>query len=113
MGVIINTEPIELVIDGTTILMQADPTASPAWDALMEAEASYKTPEARDQSKKALTDALTVLAHTPEDAETLAKLDLGVATLYRAALGYAEAVTGFPTQPPSTSTKRSKATSGT
>lgn len=106
MGITINTEPIELVIDGTTIAMQCDPTATSHWDALLEIEVTFSDPKKRDTARKAMTDALTSMAHTPDDAEQLVKLDLGVVILQKVAVGYIEAVTGFPTQQPSPSPKR-------
>lgn len=113
MGIEITTGPIDVTIDGTTILFQGDPTASTAWDALMEIEVSYTDPEKRDKAKADLTDAFAELSHTPEDAELFRKLDLGVATLRKIAHAYAAAVTGFPTEPPKSSTKRSTKTSTT
>lgn len=111
MGTIeISTEPHELIINGTTILMQADPTASSAWVTLLEAEWSYQSAEAIQTSIAGLTDALAGCAETDTDAETLRSLGAGLPTLQQAAKGYVTAVTGFPTQPPSGSTKRSKRT---
>lgn len=106
MGITIDTEPIEIVIDGTTICMQSDPTATEHWDALLEIEVTFSDPEKREASRKAMTDALTSMTHTPDDAEQLTKLELGVVTLQKVAVGYIEAVTGFPTQPSSNSRKR-------
>lgn len=106
MSIEITTEPIELVIDGTTILMQSDPSASPAWDALMEIEVSYTDPKARDKAKTGLTEAFASMTVSKEDADLFRKLDLGVATLRKIAHAYAAEVTGFPTQPPQRSTKR-------
>jgi hypothetical protein len=98
MGLIeITTEPHELVIDGTTILMQADPTAGKAWTALLDTGWSFKTKAAQTKSITELTDALSALAHTPEDADTLRKLELGLPTLVKVTEGYVRAVTGFPT----------------
>lgn len=106
MGIVISTEPIELVIDQTTINMQADPSASSAWDTLLEIEVTFTDPKKRDQAKADMERVLASMAHSPEDADLLTKLDLGPATLKRVAMAYVQAVTDFPTQPPSTSRKR-------
>lgn len=106
MGTIeINTEPHELIIDGTTILMQADPTADKAWDQLLELEVTYKDAKSRAKNREAWTETVAALAHSPEDADTLRKLNLGVPTLRAAARAYIREVTGFPTQPSSRSNK--------
>lgn len=106
MGITINTEPIDVDIDGTIIWFQGDPSATPAWDRLLELGMSYKTKTARAKAKKEYTEALVSVTNSPEDAEQFLKLDLGVVTLRKVATGYVQAVTGFPTQPPSTSPKR-------
>jgi hypothetical protein len=106
MGTInISTGPIELVIDGTSILMQSDPTVTPEFDSLMQFKVSFQTATSRKKAKTELTKALSALAHTPEDAERLVNLDLGVATLQNAAIGYIQEVTAFPTRRQSTSGK--------
>lgn len=102
------TEPHELIIDGTTILMQADPTADDAWDTLM------KTPYAiGNKGREELMEALAGLAQSPEDADTLRKLNPGGPTVNVAAERYIEAVTGFPLGRPERSIKGSKKTGGT
>lgn len=113
MGITINTEPIDVTIDGTTINFQGDPLPSPEWDTLMEVEWTYTTSEGREKAKTELTDALAALTHSAEDADLFRKLDLGVITMRKVAHGYMEAVTGFPTKPPAGSTGRSKKTGGT
>lgn len=104
----ITTEPHELIINGNTFLMQADPSASPQWDALLETKWNMKTVKAREKSLTELTDALAKLAETPEEGdrfrEFVGKGTIGVPTLKVAAVRYMEAVTGFPTVPPSIST---------
>lgn len=109
MGTIeIVTEPHELIIDGTTILMQADPSAGEQWDALME------TPYAvGNRGRIELIEALALLAQTPEDADTLRKLNPGGRTINVATERYIEAVTGFPLGRRQPSTKGSKRTGGT
>lgn len=102
----ITTEPIELVIAETSIFMQADPSASAAWDALMEIEVTYSDPKKRDKAKTDMEKALASMAHTPEDADLLTKLDLGPAMLKKVAMAYVQEVAGFPTVPSSPSAKR-------
>lgn len=99
----ITTEPHELIIDGTTILMQADPTAGQPWQTLMNASWSFESPKKIENSVKRLTDALAALTHTPEDADTLRKLEIGLPTLKAAVTGYIQAVAGFPTMPSASS----------
>lgn len=103
MSVNITTEPIEIVIDGTSFLLQGDPTNSKEWSVLLETEVSYGTKQA--ESHQALTDALVGLAETPDDATTIKGLTVGTRTLKRAAEAYVREVTGFPTVPPKRSTK--------
>lgn len=106
----ISIEPHELTITGTLIYMQGDPTGGDgtAWDTLMETPKAVGT-KGRDE----LLDALAALAETPEDAETLRKLEPGGPTLNNAAEWYLKVVTGFPMPPPASSTKVSKRTGGT
>lgn len=107
MGTInITIEPIELVINGTSVFMQADPSATPDWATLLDTEVSYTDPKKRQTAHDAMTDALAAMASTPEDADLLRKLDLGTATLKTVAQAYVVEVTGFPTQPQSPSKKR-------
>jgi hypothetical protein len=106
MSVNITTEPIEIVIDGVSFLMQGDPTASPDWEKLLETEVFYSG-DKREKSHKELLDAMAALAETPQDAETIHALTCGTKTLRRASSGYVEAVTGFPTQPSKRGTKTS------
>lgn len=106
MAIIITTEPTELIINGTTILMQSDPTASKEWETLLDVSVSWATAEAREQSRTELTEALSALAQTPEDGETLKTLNLGLVTLKRAGEAYVQEVTGFPTKPAANSKKR-------
>lgn len=101
----ITTEPHELVIDGTTILMQADPTAGPAWQTLLNANWSFESAKKIQNSIERLTDAMAALAHTPDDADTLRKLEIGLPTLKAAVVGYIGAVAGFPTKPSDSSNK--------
>jgi hypothetical protein len=63
----------------------------------------------RQAAHTAMVDALAAMAVSPEDAETLRKLfdtdtDAGTITLDRTVKAYIRVVTGFPTQPPPTST---------
>lgn len=102
----ITTEPIELVIAETSIFMDPDPSASPAWDTLLEIEVTYSDPKKRDKAKADMTAALASMAHTPEDGDLLTKLDLGPATLKKVAMAYVQEVAGFPTVPSSPSPKR-------
>lgn len=116
MGITINTEPIDVSINGTIIWFQGDPSATPEWDRLMEMNPSYKGTEERHAKLEELTDALADLTNSPDDAETLRKLigpEVGVITLKNLAMGYIEAVTGFPTQPPPASTRGGKKTTAT
>lgn len=103
MGVNITTEPVEMVIDGTTFFLQGDPTNSKEWAVLLETEVSYGSKQA--EAHAALTDALVGLAETVEDGEIIRGLTVGTRTLKRAAEGYVQEVTGFPTQPAKRSTK--------
>lgn len=109
MGTIeITTKPHVLIINGTTILMQADPSATPAWDTLMTTKVVFTPAKKRDESRKAIVDALAALAQTPQDGELFNKLDpavVGVHTLKLVGDEYVAMVTGFPTQPPKRSTK--------
>lgn len=97
----ITAEPHELIIHGNTFLMQADPSASPEWDALLETKWNMKTVKSREKSLHDLTEALAKLAETPDEGdrfrEFVAKGTIGVPTLKVAAVRYMEAVTGFPT----------------
>lgn len=106
MSVVINSEPVEIVIDGTSVMFQGDPMPSPEWDTLMETEWSYSTAEGREKAKTDLTEALAALTASDGDAETFRKLDAGVTTLRKISYGYVEAVTGFPTKPSPGSKKR-------
>lgn len=112
MGIEITTEPIDVTVNGVTFNMLGDPTASPEWDALMEVEVFYTGPKA-DASRKELIEALAGLAETETDAVTIRSLKDGTKVLWRVAMAYIGEVTGFPTQPPASSTKRSKGTSTT
>jgi hypothetical protein len=109
MSVTINSEPIDVSINGTIVWFQGDPSATPEWDTLLQLNTNYKTTAQRKKVLNQLTEALCALVNTPGDAETLRKLigpEVGVATLRKVAVGYVEAVTGFPTRLPSTSPKR-------
>lgn len=99
--IIVDSEPVELVIAGTSILMQADPSGGKAWQTLLEIEVTYINPDER----ALMVSALAALANTPDDAALIEKLEVGTATLKRAAEGYVRAVTGFPTEPSSRSKK--------
>lgn len=112
MGIEITTEPIDVEVNGVTFSMQGDPTASEAWAVLLDTEIFYLGPKA-ESSRKELVEALASLAHTETDAETIRSLKDGNKTLKAVAMGYVSEVTGFPTQPPSTSKGRSKKTSAT
>jgi hypothetical protein len=104
----ITTEPHELIINGDTFLMQADPSASAEWDTLLETKWDLKTVKARQKSRTDLTEALAALAETPDEGERfrefVTKNAIGVPTLKVAAVRYMEAVTGFPTVPSPSST---------
>jgi hypothetical protein len=103
MSITINTQPVEVVLDGTSFNLQGDPTNSKEWAALLETEVSYGAKQT--ESHQALTDALVALAETPEDATIIKGLDVGTRTLKLAAEAYVREVTGFPTAPPKRSTK--------
>lgn len=106
MGTIeITTEPHELIINGDTILMQGDPSAGTHWSVLLDLEMAYKTQAERDAVAKQIIDALVGMAETPEDGKKLKAMGLGIVTLRRVAMGYVEAVTGFPTGLSSSSKK--------
>lgn len=97
MGTIeINTGPHEIIIDGTKILMQADPSAGQHWGALLDVKHGWKTEAQRVKMHDGLLDALVGMAETETDAQTLRDLDLGTVTLQTIARRYVEAVTGFP-----------------
>jgi hypothetical protein len=104
--VTVTVEPIELVINGTSIQMQGDPSASPEWGAILDVPISYGTQEERDSMAELLTANLSAMTETDEDAALLKSLGLGPVTLKKAAEGYVQAVTGFPTQPAKNSGKR-------
>jgi hypothetical protein len=104
MGIEITTEPIEVIVDGVKFFMQGDPSATTDWHTLMEMKVSYG--KDREKIHKELVDALAAMAHTPEDADIIRSLDAGTATLERTGKAYVQAVVGFPTPPPSRSTKR-------
>lgn len=89
--------------DGTTILFQGDPSASPDWDALMEAPYAIG-----NRNRVELIEALARLAASPEDAEALHKANLGGRTINETVEWYIEAVTGFPIRRPANSTRASK-----
>lgn len=106
MAIIINTDPIEIQIGETVFLMQRDPTATKAWDTLLEIEKSYIDPKQRDKAVRDLKKALSDMAETPEDAEKIKGLDpkkVGLKLLSDTAEDYAKTVTGFPTGPSSDS----------
>jgi hypothetical protein len=104
--IVISTEPHELVINGTTIMMQGDPSSGEAWSTLLDLEVSYETAEQRDAVAKSFTEALAGMAETEDDGNVLKSLGLGIVTLKRVAQLYVETVTGFPTKPSKPSTKR-------
>lgn len=109
MGTIeIEFEPHELIISGTTILMQADPSAGKEWETLLETGYAVG-----NKGRAELIEALAALAETPDDAETLRKLNPGGRTINLATERYIEVVTGFPLGRSSSSTKGSKRTGGT
>lgn len=95
----ITTEPIELVIDGTSVSMLGDPSATPEWETLIAIPLSYSNLAERDELRDKLKAALAGLAETPEDGERLTKLVIGCKTAENAARGYVSAVAGFPTRP--------------
>lgn len=100
MGTIeIITGPHELTIDGTTILMQADPSAGKAWGRLLDVEQTWGDEKQRKAMHDGLLESLAEMAETPDDAEKLRGLDLGTVTLQTISRRYVEAVTGFPTKP--------------
>lgn len=109
MGITVTTDPIPVPIGETVINLKRDPSATPAWDRLMEIEITFTDPKKRDESFAELRDTLAEMADTPEDADKVRALDperFGPATLRSIARQYAAEVTGFPTQPPQRSTKR-------
>lgn len=113
MGTInVTTEPTEVTVNGTKFYMQADPTAMSEWDTLLELEMFY-TGEKGRQAREAFLEGLAALAQTPEDAEIIRGLPDGNKTIWNTTKAYIQEVTGFPTQPPSPSTGRSKKTGGT
>jgi hypothetical protein len=113
MGTInVTTEPTEVTVNGTTFHLQGDPSATPEWDTLLETEMFYTGDKAKI-SRAELVEALAGLAVSPEDAETIRGLPDGNKTLWNMAMAYIREVTGFPTQPPASSTPRSKKTGGT
>lgn len=105
----ITTEPHELIIDGKLIcLMQADPSADPKWDTLLE------TPYAvGNRGRVELIEALSALAETPKDAEKLLKADPGGRTINVLTERYIQEVTGFPLGRPEPSTEGLKKTGDT
>lgn len=116
MGITISSEPIDIAINGTIVWFQGDPSATPEWDTLLALNTNYKTPAQRKKVLDKLTDALCAVVNSPEDADVLRKLigpEVGVSTLRRVAVGYVQAVTGFPTQPPPASTRGGKKTTNT
>ena len=109
MGIEITTEPIDVSVDGTVFWLQADPSNSPAWDTLMQTNVVLGDAKKRQAAHTAMVDGLAAMAVTVEDADTLRKVfdtdsEAGTITLDRTVKEYIKAVTGFPTQPPSTST---------
>lgn len=110
MGIIINTEAVDVTIDGTTILLQGDPSGGKAWATLMEMDITYTNAEERQQTLENLLDALSEMAIDDENAQTLRGLftsgERGVLTLRQVVEGYVQAVTTFPTKPSPTSKKR-------
>lgn len=108
MGTInVGDEPHELVIFGTAVFMQKDPSWSPAWATLLDTEITYSDPEAREKAHTAILEALCDMAHTKADADALRGIEnLGTATLKHVAEEYAKLVVGFPTAPPSNSKRR-------
>lgn len=109
MGIEITTEPIDVSVDGTVFWLQGDPSNNPAWDKLMVTNVVIGDPKKRQAAHKAMVEALAAMAATPEDAETLRKVfdtdtEAGTITLDRTVKAYIREVTGFPTQPPPTST---------
>lgn len=110
MGTIeITTEPHELILDGELVcLMQADPSASPEWDKLMQTSRAVG-----NRGRVELIEALAALAQTKEDGDKLRKADPGGRTINLLSERYIEVVTGFPMGPPPTSTKGSKRPSRT
>lgn len=106
--VVIGVEPIELVVDGTTIVMQCDPSGGEAWARLMDLDTSYQTAKERDTLFHKLLEGLSQMAQDEENAAICVKAfdGLGILTLKRAAAAYVEAVTNFPTLPSASSNKR-------
>lgn len=106
MGTIeIVTAPHEIIVNGTKILMKADPTAGKAWGELMELRTSWRTEQSRQEMHEGTLEALAAMAETPEDADTLRSLfpfgedtEVGTQTLKTVGLRYVEVVTGFPTR---------------
>lgn len=104
MGINITTVPVDVTVDGVSFQLQGDPTNSQAWATLLETEIAYGTKQG--ESHTALIEALAGLAETPADAETIKGLECGTRTLDLVSRRYVEAVTGFPTQPSKSSTKK-------
>lgn len=102
----ITVEPNTVTVGDTSFQMQGDPSASKAWRTLLEQKIDYTDEAFRDS----LLDALCDMAETPDDADTLRSLQPGAATLRKIADWYVKEVTGFPTQPQSSSTRSSKKT---
>lgn len=106
--IIINTEPTEIVLDGTTLLMKPDPTSGKAWADLMMVKTNYLDPVTSAESREKMLSALAEMADNPEAAQFFRDLDperYGVKTVRLMATRYVEEVTGFPTQPSKRSTK--------
>lgn len=99
MGTIeIIQEPHELIVNGTKILMQADPSAGKHWAALLDLKQSWKTDAQRTKMHNDLLEALAGMAETDADADLIRALDVGTVTLQYMARKYAEVVAGFPTK---------------
>lgn len=114
MGTIeIITAPHEILINGTKILMKADPTAGKAWATLMNLKTTWTTEASRKKLHRDILAALAAMAETDTDAETLRAefptesddTETGTATLRLVGQRYVEVVTGFPTRRPSGSPK--------
>lgn len=108
--IIISTEPVPIELDGTTFLLQGDPSGGKAWATLMELDIAYSNAEERDALLAQLLDALASMAVDQENAETLRGLFAdgarGVLTLRQVTEAYVEAVTTFPTKLSKPSNKR-------
>lgn len=109
MGIVVNLDPYDVTVGDTIIYLKHDPTATKAWDTLLEIETDYTDPKKRDEAIAHLLQAFADLSHTPEDAMLWSGLDhetVGLATLRLIAEDYIHDVTGFPTVPQSPSRKR-------